>query len=208
MNTSSNEPSRSSHCGANPQTSSYPNMPFNGGPRLEEGHLDCVFEEYSLSLASLHLSLPCPLEDKHLCYTAPTMRYTPSSGPKQWEQRTLNQNLWNLKSKCIFLVLSWLALVFCHSNESLIKYVNVTFFGFFFKKKFLCECSAAYTSAGQKRASDPLIDVCKPQCGCLELNSGPLEEQLVLLTTEPTHQPINTTYIHQMYLSSPRLTAE
>jgi hypothetical protein len=35
-----------------------------------------------------------------------------------------------------------------------------------------------------KRASDPIItDGCEPSCGCWELNSGPLEEQSVLLTT-------------------------
>jgi len=28
-----------------------------------------------------------------------------------------------------------------------------------------------------------------PPCGCWELNSGPLEEQLVFLTTEPSLQP-------------------
>jgi hypothetical protein len=41
----------------------------------------------------------------------------------------------------------------------------------------------------QKRASDPITDDCEPPCGCWELNSGPLEEQSVLLTTEPSLQP-------------------
>jgi hypothetical protein len=41
----------------------------------------------------------------------------------------------------------------------------------------------------QKRASDPIIDGLKPPCGCWELNSGPLQEQSVLLTTEPSLQP-------------------
>jgi len=41
----------------------------------------------------------------------------------------------------------------------------------------------------QKRASDPITDGCEPPCGCWELNSGPLEEQSVLLTTEPSLQP-------------------
>jgi hypothetical protein len=45
------------------------------------------------------------------------------------------------------------------------------------------------TLACQKRASDPIIDDCEPPCGCWELNSGPLEEQPVLLTTEPSRQP-------------------
>jgi hypothetical protein len=33
------------------------------------------------------------------------------------------------------------------------------------------------------------MDGCKPPCGCWELNSGPLEEQSVLLTAEPSLQP-------------------
>ena len=38
----------------------------------------------------------------------------------------------------------------------------------------------------QKRASDPITDGFEPPCGCWELNSGPLEEQSVLLTAEPS----------------------
>jgi hypothetical protein len=44
-------------------------------------------------------------------------------------------------------------------------------------------------STHQKKASDPTTDGCEPPCGCWKLNSGPLEEQLVLLTTEPSLQP-------------------
>jgi hypothetical protein len=40
-----------------------------------------------------------------------------------------------------------------------------------------------------KRASDPITDGCEPPCGFWELNSGPLEEQSVLLTVEPSLQP-------------------
>jgi hypothetical protein len=32
-------------------------------------------------------------------------------------------------------------------------------------------------------------DGCEPPCGCWELNSGPLEEQSVLLTAQPSLQP-------------------
>ena len=41
------------------------------------------------------------------------------------------------------------------------------------------------------------LDGCEPQCDFWELNSGPLEDRLVLLTTEPSLQPrknILTTY--------------
>jgi hypothetical protein len=48
---------------------------------------------------------------------------------------------------------------------------------------------SACTPACQKRASDYITDGCEPSCGCWELNSGPLEEQLVLLTDEPFFQP-------------------
>jgi hypothetical protein len=41
----------------------------------------------------------------------------------------------------------------------------------------------------QKRASDLITDGCEPPCGCWDLNSGPSEEQSVLLTTEPSLQP-------------------
>jgi hypothetical protein len=46
----------------------------------------------------------------------------------------------------------------------------------------------------QKRASDPITDGCEPPCGCWEVNSGPLEEQPVLLTTEPSLQPRSSTF--------------
>ena len=45
-----------------------------------------------------------------------------------------------------------------------------------------------------KRASDLMTDDCEPLCGCWELNSGPLEEQSVLLTTEPSLQPLEMTF--------------
>jgi len=40
----------------------------------------------------------------------------------------------------------------------------------------------------QKKALDSITDGCEPPCGCWELNSGPLEEQSVLLTAEPSLQ--------------------
>ena len=60
-----------------------------------------------------------------------------------------------------------------------------------FKKKiylfYVCECGCLQTH--QKRASDPISDGCEPPCDCWELNSGPPEEQLVLLTAERSLQP-------------------
>jgi hypothetical protein len=40
----------------------------------------------------------------------------------------------------------------------------------------------------QKKASGTITDGCEPPCGYWELNSGPLEEQSVLLTAEPSLQ--------------------
>jgi len=39
------------------------------------------------------------------------------------------------------------------------------------------------------RSSDPNTNGCEPPCGCWELNSGPLAEQLVFWTAEPSLQP-------------------
>ena len=47
----------------------------------------------------------------------------------------------------------------------------------------------AYVPAGQKRAPDLITDGCEPLCGGWELNSGSLEEQSVLLISEPPLQP-------------------
>jgi hypothetical protein len=46
----------------------------------------------------------------------------------------------------------------------------------------------------QKRTSDLITDICEPPCGCWDLNSGPLEEQSVLLTAEPSLQPQKNFY--------------
>ena len=40
----------------------------------------------------------------------------------------------------------------------------------------------------QKRAPDIITDDCEPPCGCWESNSAPLEDQSVLLTSEPSLQ--------------------
>jgi hypothetical protein len=55
-----------------------------------------------------------------------------------------------------------------------------------------CRCLQTH----QKRASDPITDGCEPPCGCWELNSGPLEEHSVLLTTKPSLQPYIFTFNH------------
>lgn len=75
----------------------------------------------------------------------------------------------------------------------LLKERNFKLFFFFFSFKdlfILCiwvHCPCLHTH--QKRASDTITDGCEPPCGFWELNSGPLEEQSVLLTTESSLQP-------------------
>jgi hypothetical protein len=54
----------------------------------------------------------------------------------------------------------------------------------------------------QKRASDLITDGCEPPRGCWELNSGPLEEQSVLLTSEPSLQSLNVIVVKK-YMSHP-----
>jgi hypothetical protein len=52
--------------------------------------------------------------------------------------------------------------------------------GFFLKKIYLfiiCKYTVA-VFRHQKRESDLITDGCEPPCGCWDLNSGPLEEQL------------------------------
>jgi len=56
-------------------------------------------------------------------------------------------------------------------------------------------CSCLQTH--QKRASDPIMDGCEPPCGCWDLNSGPLGEQSVLLTSEPSLQPLLPYFLRQ-----------
>ena len=61
-----------------------------------------------------------------------------------------------------------------------------------FKKDLFILCIAVQCSChqtNQKKASYPITDSCEPPCGCQELNSGPQEEQPVLLTSEPSLQP-------------------
>jgi hypothetical protein len=59
-------------------------------------------------------------------------------------------------------------------------------------------------SVCQKRASDPITDGCEPPCGCCGLNSGSLDEQSVLLTTEPFFQPqlfLFLSFIYYLYVA-------
>ncbi|CAO2628536.1 E3 ubiquitin-protein ligase NEDD4, partial [Lemmus lemmus] len=47
---------------------------------------------------------------------------------------------------------------------------------------------------GVRSHGTAFLDSCELPCGCWELNSGPLEEQSVLLTAEPSLQPLERFY--------------
>jgi hypothetical protein len=50
---------------------------------------------------------------------------------------------------------------------------------------------------------DPIRDGCESPCGCWELNSGPLEDQSVLLTAEPSlHVFMSLLYIENDWETS------
>ena len=79
-------------------------------------------------------------------------------------------------------------LILCLKNGPLATIVEYIFFKDLFIYLTWVHCGCLQTH--QKRASDLSTDGCEPPCGCWELNSGPLEEQSVLLTTEPSLQPL------------------
>ena len=86
------------------------------------------------------------------------------------------------------------------ANKSVLNCIFIYFVFFNLKKIFILYVHFIYLfimytiflpvclPAGQKRASDFISDGCEPPCGCWELNSGPLEEQAMLLIAEPSLQ--------------------
>lgn len=55
---------------------------------------------------------------------------------------------------------------------------------------YVCSVLSVCFRACQKRVSYVIIDDCQPPSGCWEQNSGPLEEQLIRLTSESFLQPL------------------
>ena len=53
---------------------------------------------------------------------------------------------------------------------------------------FMYMSTPLLSSDTPEKGINPIADGCEPPCGCWDLNSGPLEGQSVLLTTEPSHQ--------------------
>jgi hypothetical protein len=73
--------------------------------------------------------------------------------------------------------------------SSITLHLRFLFFFFFLKIYLFIICKYTVAVTHQKRASDLITDGCEPPYGCWDLNSGPLEEQSVLLTVEPSLQP-------------------
>jgi hypothetical protein len=61
-----------------------------------------------------------------------------------------------------------------------------------------------YIIIHQKWASDLITDGCEPPCGGWDLNSGPSEEQSVLLPAEPSRQPAPRTFLRTYQKCSAR----
>jgi hypothetical protein len=74
---------------------------------------------------------------------------------------------------------SWLRIIFI--------FIFLKIYKFIYYIEVHCSCLQTH----QKRASDLITDGCEPPCGCWDLNSGPLEEQSVLLTAETSLQPLH-----------------
>jgi hypothetical protein len=66
---------------------------------------------------------------------------------------------------------------------------------------YVFEYSAGVTAL-QRRSLRSIIEGYQTPCGCWELNSGPLDEQPLLLTTEPSLQGTRVDNIIFMYTES------
>lgn len=72
-------------------------------------------------------------------------------------------------------------------------YLSVCLFVFFFKciwvfSLHICLCTMCGCRFGSPGTGIP--EGCEPLCGCWELKPHPLEEQLAILTPEPSLQPL------------------
>jgi hypothetical protein len=98
----------------------------------------------------------------------------------------------NLVASC-----SWIIL-----NKDFFFNIYLFIYLFIYLCVWVC-CSCFQTH--QKRASDLITDGCEPPCGCWDLNSGPSKEQLALLTTGPSRQPLNEDFFFSCWKVSPRM---
>ena len=65
----------------------------------------------------------------------------------------------------------------------------------------MCTCVLpAYQFEDARSSGTRVTDSCELSCGCWRLNLGPLEEQPVLLTAEPSFQPLFIDFYVYLYL--------
>jgi hypothetical protein len=67
-----------------------------------------------------------------------------------------------------------------------------------FKDLFIISKYTVAVFRHPRRASDLITDGCEPLCGCWDLNSGPSEEQSVLLTAEPSLQSPKVLFLNNI----------
>jgi hypothetical protein len=82
-------------------------------------------------------------------------------------------------------------------NFSVYSSINQIFLSFFKDLFIYLFIYLMYVNTLLKRALGTITSGCEPPCGCWKLNSGPLEEQSVLLTAEPSLQP-NQIFLEQL----------
>jgi hypothetical protein len=71
-------------------------------------------------------------------------------------------------------------------THTLFKKIFIYLFIYLF---IICVCTVAVFRHSRRGHQIFVTDGCGPPCSCWDLNSGPLGEQSVLLTAEPSHQP-------------------
>jgi hypothetical protein len=97
-----------------------------------------------------------------------------------------------------------------HANVILYTLIRVAFIhhqrNIFYFLRFLfilyiwvhCRCLQTH----RKRASDLITVGWEPPCGCWEMNSGPLEEQSVFLTSDPSLQSLKETNFYVSWIKT------
>ena len=119
--------------------------------------------------------------------TLKTLRETNKPGMGQWRSAQQPTPLW---TSCFSAFFSSRVKMWCHMGTGfqVKRALQYRFTQTFYPENF-CSSHKMSLQTHQERTSDPITDGCEPPWGWWKLNSGPLEEQSVLLTTEPSLQP-------------------
>ena len=93
-------------------------------------------------------------------------------------------NSWQISSALCGLTLQSVGSSICDGEAYTLPFSNI------FLKSFIYFMYMSTLYTRQKRESDPITDECESPCGCWQFYSGSLEEQLVVLTAEPSLQAL------------------